>query len=108
MAFTERHRPYSLYKHSGVEWLGETMGSTHRTIYMPDVGEFATPLPPIEEQREIIDHIRVETAKIDLLVAKVHAAIDRLKELHTALIAAAVTGKIDVRDDTTANPETAS
>ena len=39
-----------------------------------------------------------ETAKIDALVAKVRDAIDRLKELRTALISAAVTGKIDVRE----------
>ena len=40
-----------------------------------------------------------ETARIDALVAKVRDAIDRLKELRTALISAAVTGKIDVREE---------
>jgi type I restriction enzyme, S subunit len=39
-----------------------------------------------------------ETAKMDILVAKVRDAVDRLKELRTALISAAVAGKIDVRD----------
>ena len=39
-----------------------------------------------------------ETAKIDVLVAKVRDAIDRLKEFRTALTSAAVTGKIDVRE----------
>ena len=39
-----------------------------------------------------------ETVKIDALVAKVREAIDRLKELRSALISAAVTGKIDVRE----------
>ena len=39
------------------------------------------------------------TARIDALVAKVRDAIDRLKELRTALISAAVTGKIDVREE---------
>ena len=38
-----------------------------------------------------------ETAKIDQMVAKVEAAIERLQEYRTALITAAVTGKIDVR-----------
>lgn len=37
-----------------------------------------------------------DTARIDTLIAKVRDAIDRLKELRTALISAAVTGKIDV------------
>jgi hypothetical protein len=40
-----------------------------------------------------------ETAKIDALIAKVRDAIDRLKEFRTALISAAVTGKIDVRGE---------
>src|SRR5574341_1686507 len=43
-------------------------------------------------------HARARTAKIDALVARVHDAIERLKELRTALISAAVTGKIDVRE----------
>ena len=77
-----------------------TMGSTHRTIYMPDVGQFSAPLPPIEEQREIVEFVRLETSKIDTLLSKVRNVIERLKELRTALISAAVTGKIDVRPDT--------
>ena len=55
------------------------------------------PLPPILEQRSIADFLDRETTKMDGLVTKVREAIDRLKELRTALIAAAVTGKIDVR-----------
>ena len=38
-----------------------------------------------------------KTARIDALIAKIHKAIDYLKEFRTALISAAVTGKIDVR-----------
>ena len=40
-----------------------------------------------------------ETAKIDALIAKIRQAIDHLKEFRTALISAAVTGKIDVREE---------
>lgn len=39
-----------------------------------------------------------ETVELDTLVNKVRDAIDRLRELRTALISAAVTGKIDVRE----------
>ncbi len=76
-----------------------TMGSTHQTIYMPDVGTFSTPIPPLPEQEAIISFIRNETASIDALITKVREAIDRLTELRTALISAAVTGKIDVREE---------
>ena len=54
---------------------------------------------PLEhQQRAIAAYLDRETTKIDALVAKVREAIDRLRELRTALIAAAVTGKIDVRE----------
>jgi len=56
-------------------------------------------LPPSCEQMEITAHLDRETAKIDALIAKVQEAIERLKEYRTALISAAVTGKIDVREE---------
>jgi len=40
-----------------------------------------------------------ETARIDALIAKIRDAIALLRELRTALISAAVTGKIDVREE---------
>jgi len=55
-------------------------------------------LPPASEQAKIVVHLDRETAKIDSLIAKVSEAIERLKEYRTALISAAVTGKIDVRE----------
>jgi type I restriction enzyme S subunit len=55
-------------------------------------------VPPTQEQRAIAAFVDRETAKTDALIAKVRKAIDRLKELRTALISAAVTGKIDVRE----------
>jgi hypothetical protein len=55
--------------------------------------------PPVTEQGAIATFLERETARIDALVAKVREAIDGLKELRTALISAAVTGKIDVREE---------
>ena len=55
-------------------------------------------VPPIAEQNAIASYVDRETTKIDALVAKIHEAIDRLRELRIALISAAVTGKIDVRE----------
>ena len=74
-----------------------TMGSTHQTIYMPDVGGFSTPVPPVPEQKQIVAFIRERTAAMDMLTASIGHAIDNLREYRTALISAAVTGKIDVR-----------
>lgn len=76
-----------------------TMGSTHQTIYMPDVGRFLTAVPPIEEQRSIVESIRHQAGSIDVLAARIHEAIDLLREYRIALISAAVTGKIDVLEE---------
>ena len=59
------------------------------------------PMAPIKEQFVIAAFLDRETAKIDNLVAKVHEAIDLLKEFRSALISAAVTGRIDVREEVT-------
>jgi len=56
------------------------------------------PVPPLPEQRAIAAYLDRETAKIDALVSKVRQVIEKLQEYRTALISAAVTGKIDVRD----------
>lgn len=74
--------------------VGTTMLNLNPTI----VGRMLVPVPPPSEQRAIARFLDRETAKIDALVAKVEQAIERLQEYRTALITAAVTGKIDVRD----------
>lgn len=56
------------------------------------------PVPPLPEQRAIAAYLDRETAAIDALVAKVETAIERLQEYRAALITAAVTGQIDVRE----------
>lgn len=55
-------------------------------------------LPPTNEQESISKLLDYQTAKIDTLIQKQLQQIDLLKERRTALIAAAVTGKIDLRD----------
>lgn len=68
-------------------------------LYWDDFKAICGPFPSAEEQRAIAIFVDGETARIDALVAKVRDAIDRLNELRTALISAAVTGKIDVRGE---------
>lgn len=57
----------------------------------------SVPVPPPKEQAAIAAYLDEETAKLDALAGKVETAIERLQEYRTALITAAVTGKIDVR-----------
>ena len=55
------------------------------------------PFPPHDEQVSIAEFLDAELAKFDTLTAEAQRAIDLLQERRTALISAAVTGQIDVR-----------
>ncbi len=67
------------------------MGSTHQTIYMPDIEAFRVPVPPLAEQAHIAEFLDRETAKIDALVAEQQRLIELLKEKRQAVISHAVT-----------------
>lgn len=56
------------------------------------------PLPPLEEQNNVVSFLEDQTTQIDRQVKKVEAVIERLLEYRSAIITHAVTGKIDVRD----------
>lgn len=62
------------------------------------LGEFPLPLPPLDEQRRIVQFIVEFGERLDRLSREVSTAIDRLREYRSALITAAVTGRIDVRN----------
>ena len=70
----------------------------NRTIRIHSFLEEELPIPPIKEQREIVAFFRTEEHRLQSLSEKVREAIERLRELRTALISAAVTGRIDVRE----------
>jgi type I restriction enzyme S subunit len=55
------------------------------------------PIPPVKEQLEIVSSITSKNRTIDSLISETVSSISLLKEHRTALISAAVTGKIDVR-----------
>jgi type I restriction enzyme S subunit len=71
--------------------------STVDSLRMPLFMDFQFTVPPLPEQASIAAYLDLETAKLDALVGKVEEAVERLQEYRTALITAAVTGKIDVR-----------
>jgi type I restriction enzyme S subunit len=71
-------------------------GAAQPKLTSDRLGSVPVPSPPPLEQRAIGDFLDRETSKIDSMVATVETAIERLLEYRTALITAAVTGKIDV------------
>ncbi len=82
---------------SGEPYKGLGKMGTQLNLNTDTVGGIVIGIPTIEEQTAIANYLDRETAKIDKLIDKVEEAIERLQEYRTALITAAVTGKIDVR-----------
>jgi len=72
-------------------------GGTKIQLSLDDVANILMTSPPSEEQSAIVAFIDRETAKLDTLVEKSRRSIELMREHRTALISAAVTGKIDVR-----------
>lgn len=72
-------------------------GGTKDGLGLDDVNNLVVLLPPLQDQESIVSYLDHETAKIDKLIAGIQQSIQKLKEYNTALISAAVTGKIDVR-----------
>jgi restriction endonuclease S subunit len=82
------------------DWLRSNfIQATIQNVSAERYANLAIPVPGLTEQHAIVSCLDREKAKIDALVAKVREAIGRLKEFRTALISAAVTGKIDVREE---------
>jgi type I restriction enzyme S subunit len=74
-------------------------GSTVTHLRLGQVYDFPVIYPPIEEQRAIADYLEGEIEQFDRITAEVIVGIGKLQEYRAALITAAVTGKIDVRDE---------
>jgi type I restriction enzyme S subunit len=106
-------RPYSISSH----WLAAYTGSASAQFYFmsrskqstnlasissTNIMELPVPVPPREEQLAIIDHIKAQASAFEQLVAEANSAVRLMTEHRAALIAAAVTGQIDVRGVATA------
>jgi type I restriction enzyme S subunit len=70
---------------------------TQQNIGMGVIGDLKVTVPPFAEQLEIAHKINTETSRLDTLIQKTQHSIDLLKERRAALITAAVTGQIDLR-----------
>jgi type I restriction enzyme S subunit len=93
---------YFLSSSNYLSWLEAICrGGTRSRISRSMLGSIALPFPPIPEQQAIADFLDQETARIDGLISKINQAIEKLQEYRSALITAAVTGKIDVRKEAT-------
>ncbi|MDQ0692146.1 restriction endonuclease subunit S [Arthrobacter sp. W4I7] len=79
-----------------IQLLKGGMGVPH--LFQDDIRRFGIPIPPAAEQQAISTYLDEKTDELDLIITKVQATVDLLQERRSALISAAVTGKIDVRE----------
>ena len=92
---------YYLNSHSATSQAEElSVGAIQAHYNTSTLAQLIVPKIPKNEQNRIVIYLDQATGEIDALIAKVRQAIDHLKEFRTALISAAVTGKIDVREET--------
>ena len=73
-------------------------GAAQPRLNIAHVDVYVMTVPPLEEQREIAEFINAKIDRFGELEAEAERAIELLQERRTALISAAVTGKIDVRE----------
>ena len=72
--------------------------NTQGNVGIGDLRKVKITLPSIEEQKQIVTFIDNKFSEFNLIINETQKSIELLKEHRTALISAAVTGKIDVRD----------
>jgi type I restriction enzyme S subunit len=66
-------------------------------LSMEDLGNIPIVVPPVDELNKILAFVEDKAKRIDALFSRATAVVELLQERRTALISAAVTGKIDVR-----------
>lgn len=76
----------------------ESKGSTMDNLNTETLGRVRLPVPPKQEQLDILEYVHLAAGKFKTLIDNADSAISLMQERRTALISAAVTGKIDVRD----------
>lgn len=76
-------------------------GAAQPGLNLEHLSAFMIPLPPIHAQAAIIEHLDDQLVKFDPLLTSAASTISLLQERRAALISAAVTGKIDVRENMT-------
>ncbi|WP_262381805.1 restriction endonuclease subunit S [Pseudomonas veronii] len=83
---------YCRLRHDSADW-----GSTKAAITCSDIRAYPLPLPPLAEQVAICQFVDSKSSLLDELIFSADENVSLLYERRSALISAAVTGKIDVR-----------
>lgn len=88
--FVQFYRPYWM--------IGAESSRKDPNIGQDRIGDHSLVIPPLEEQYEIVKELSAQLHLFDVLAVEALRGVEVLAERRSALISAAVTGKIDVRD----------
>ena len=67
-------------------------------LYFDSFKQIMAPVPPYEEQIEIVEYLEKSLAEIDEMISSIQKEISLVEELKVKLISDVVTGQVDVRD----------
>jgi type I restriction enzyme S subunit len=81
--------------------------SAQANLSLAELGRIAVPVPPIEEQIQIVGAIRAAASRIEEVKERARREVALLGEYRTTMITDVVTGKTDVREATTHLPDEA-
>lgn len=100
------HRSFLKWAFQSRSFLDGLFSSLHggaiSNVNADNIKDQVVAIPPVAEQLEVAAYLEKEIPQISTLTAEAQRAIDLLQERRTALISAAVTGQIDVRQLATA------
>ena len=93
---------FVVYRFSASDYFHELSilgsGATMQRVARSELGHVRVAWPPLEEQKAVREFLDSETKRVDSITALVDFSISLLKERRSALITAAVTGQIDLRE----------
>lgn len=89
---------YALSSQGGRAYFDVTQYGLKEGLSLSNVAEAPLPLPPLNEQKNIVKDLHARLSVFSRINEVAENQVELLKERRTALISAAVTGKIDVRN----------
>ena len=96
---------YSLYSGLADDFIKQlSQGSTVTHFNMSDIQNIPLFELPLEDQKNIVEYLGQQLKKFDSIIQSAQSAIELMQERRIALISSAVTGKIDVRNWHSPNP----
>jgi type I restriction enzyme S subunit len=93
----QRFLAYQLNSSSVLNQLEVVMvGATFKRINVSAIRKLRVTLPPLDEQKRIVEHIDAQTADIDAAIERTERQIDLMQQYRTSLVTEVVTGAVDV------------